>query len=126
MTEPGKDYPEMSHLDPDARRRATELAHQLSDEGYPEQQAVRTAVQRVTAEAQRTSGQHAADTEAEKYVTPHEEGWAVVSPTGEHQTALYATKEEALEKAREVARKEHSRVHVQGADEHVEDPGGEV
>ncbi|HET7371456.1 MAG TPA: DUF2188 domain-containing protein [Gammaproteobacteria bacterium] len=121
MNASNKDYPEMAHLDPDTRRRAAALARQLSDEGYPEPEAVRTAIQRMTAEQRETADEHPADAEAEKYVTPHEEGWAVVSPTGEHQMALYATKAEALEKAREIARKEHARVHVVDKDEHVED-----
>lgn len=116
------DYPpEMAHLDPDARSRAAKLAKQLEDEGYPEQQAIRTAVSRMTQECRSTAGSHVAPTEAEKYITPHEEGWAVVSPTGEHQTSLYATKEEALEKARELARKEHSRLHVEDGHERVID-----
>lgn len=117
-----KDYPEMAHLDPDTRERAIKLARQLSDEGYPETEAVRTAIQHMTAEQRETAGEHPADAEAEKYVTPHEEGWAVVSPTGEHQTSLYATEEEALEKARELARKEHARVHIENGHERSIDP----
>ncbi|HET7307951.1 MAG TPA: DUF2188 domain-containing protein [Gammaproteobacteria bacterium] len=117
------DYPpEMAHLDPDARSRAAKLAKQLEEEGYPEQQAIRTAIGRMTQEDQSTAGGHVAPTDPEKYVTPHEEGWAVVSPTGEHQTSLYASKEEALEKARELARKEHSRLHIENGHERVIDP----
>lgn len=120
-----QDYPpEMAHLAPDIRARAVKLLHELVEEGYPEVQAIPLALRRVAANHQTEANGDVAATEAEKYVTPHEEGWAVVSPTGEHQTSLYETKEEALARARELARKEHSRIRLEDGDERVIDPNG--
>ncbi|HET6725263.1 MAG TPA: DUF2188 domain-containing protein [Gammaproteobacteria bacterium] len=121
-----QDYPpEMAHLAPEVRERAVKLLHELVEEGYPEVQAIPLAIRRVAANHRTEEAGDVAEAEAEKYVTPHEEGWAVVSPTGEHQTSLYATKEEALAKARELARKEHSRIRVEDGDERIIEPDGE-
>jgi uncharacterized protein YdaT len=111
MTE--QDFPpQMAHLPPEVRERALKLLQDLVEEGYPEVQAIPLAIRRVTANQETERSGHVADTEAEKYITPHEEGWAVVSATGEHQTSVYRTKEEALAKALELAAKEHAKVHV--------------
>lgn len=115
--------PQMAHLPPEVRERALKLLQDLVEEGYPEVQAIPLAIRRVAANHETELSGHVAETEAEKYITPHEEGWAVVSPTGEHQTSLYRTKEEAMAKARELAAKEHAKVHmVDGEGERVIDP----
>ncbi|HET7675401.1 MAG TPA: hypothetical protein VFL54_07755, partial [Gammaproteobacteria bacterium] len=85
MTE--QDFPpQMAHLPPEVRERALKLLQDLVEEGYPEVQAIQLAIRRVAANQEAEMSGRVADTEAEKYITPHEEGWAVVSPTGEHQT----------------------------------------
>lgn len=102
--------PEMAHLAPEIRGRAAKLASTLVAEGYPEQEAVRTAIRRMAAEQ---DVDVPARTGAEELVVPHERGWAVTSPDGRRRMRTYPTRDEALAAARELARREHGRVNVE-------------
>lgn len=123
MTWTDEDYPpEMGSLDADARHRAVALANELVAQGYPAPEAVETAIKRLSTERPEPVPGEGTVREAEKDVTPHEEGWAVASPHGEHQTFVYEKKEDALRKARERAASEDADVHVHDGGEHIVNP----
>ena len=51
-----------------------------------------------------------------QHVVPHEDGWAVKSAGARRATSVHDTQREAVERAREISRKQHSELFIHGRD----------
>lgn len=57
----------------------------------------------------------------DQHVVPHDRGWAVKSPGSERATVVSPTQKEAIERAREIAKNNHSEVVIHGRDGKIRD-----
>ena len=55
-----------------------------------------------------------------QHVVPHKDGWAVRGAGAERATAVYPTKQPAVDKAREIARKNETELLVHGRDGQIQ------
>lgn len=97
-----QDYPDsMKNLDNRVRHKAIEIANSLLDDGYEEGRAISISI----AQAKRWADQaHEAHSEGTaQHVIPHERGWAVKKEDGSRVSFTFENKEEAINKARELA-----------------------
>jgi uncharacterized protein YdaT len=51
-----------------------------------------------------------------QHVVPHDGGWAVKPEGGQRASSVHNTQQEAIERAREIARNQHSELFVHGRD----------
>lgn len=113
-----QNYPDsMKGLEPDVRRKAIEIANALvEDEGYEEGRAIPIA----QAQAKRAfgrgpeqgvsggGGSAGGQRGPPQHVVPHPDGWAVRKEGAEQATRTFGSKQEAEERARELAEKQNT------------------
>ncbi|MBP1151797.1 DUF2188 domain-containing protein [Methylocaldum sp. RMAD-M] len=56
-----------------------------------------------------------------QHVTPHERGWAVKSEGAQRASSVHRTQKEAIEKAREIARNNHSELLIHNREGQIRD-----
>lgn len=56
-----------------------------------------------------------------QHVVPHDGGWAVRGEGNERVTSIYDTQAEAIDRAREIARNNHSEILIHGRDGQIRD-----
>lgn len=52
----------------------------------------------------------------DQHVVPHGDGWAVKPAGGQRASSVHDTQREAIERAREISRNQHSELFVHGRD----------
>lgn len=115
-----ENYPDsMKGLEPDVRRKAIDIANALvQDEGYEEGRAIPIAqaqAKRAVGGAgghgsQRGPGGQSGGQQRgpPQHVVPHPEGWAVRKEDAKQATRTFGTKQEAEDRARELAEKQNT------------------
>jgi len=105
-----RNYPsEMRLLSPSIRAKAISIADSLLDERYLAEQAVTIAI--AQAEDWATH-----QTEVLYHVMPHPDGWVIRPPNGIKPCLTFATQEDALGIAREIAKDSVSGIVIHGED----------
>jgi uncharacterized protein YdaT len=138
------DYPSsMKNLNNTTKKKAIDIANSMIDEGYKEGQAIPIAIEQAKewyentdkAEAEHYK-QHGKPTtrsaEGKKYssnperleegeeVVSHEDGWAVKSSNAKRASNIFDTKEEAIERAKEIAENKQTSITVYKQDGSVQ------
>lgn len=102
-------YPDSwKNLDAKVRNKAIEIANEMLKEGYDEGRAIPIA----TKKAKEWAEQEEAGGKTKHLVEPHENGWAVRKEGGDKPSHTFDTKDEALDKAREISRNQESEIIV--------------
>jgi len=118
------DYPAtFKNMTPTVREKAIEIANELLNQ-YEEPRAIRIA----TAQAKEWAGNRDIEiwTESkpggkDQHVMPHDRGWAVQAEGSGQPTKVFRVKDEALDRARDIARNQKSYVVVHAADGKISD-----
>ncbi|MGN8647253.1 DUF2188 domain-containing protein [Gracilibacillus sp. HCP3S3_G5_1] len=121
------DYPSsLKNLDTVVRKKAIDIANAMVDEGYKEGQAIPIAteqakewyknasrreihqVEQMSDEDLRSRGEDAQDSRPEllekgEHVLPHDDGWAVKAEDAKQASNVFTTKQEAIDRAKEIA-----------------------
>lgn len=121
------DYPSsLKNLDTVVRKKAIDIANAMVDEGYKEGQAIPIAteqakewyknasrreihqVEQMSDEDLRSRGEDAQDSRPEllekgEHVLPHNDGWAVKAEDAKQASNVFNTKQEAIDRAKEIA-----------------------
>jgi uncharacterized protein YdaT len=98
------EYPvSLKNFPPHVRLKAIEIANALLEEGYAEGSAIPIA----TAQAKKwAEGQEKRDPRDNYHVVPHPQGWAVRRANASRASSVFATEEEARNRAIDLARNE--------------------
>lgn len=110
-----EDYPDsMKNLEKYTRDKAIEIANALLRDDYDESRAIAIAISQAKNWASRrsiikTDGNN-------QHVVPHEGRWAILREGNERVSHVYDTKKLALEKAKEMARREKVKVIIHRED----------
>ena len=125
-----KNYPDsMKNLDPTVRNKAIEIANALMREGkmHDEGNVIATGISKAKdwathegMDVAKTPTDHK-DHGTDQYVIPHKKGWALKTERSNKPYKVYATKEEAIEKGEEMAKKHSATLMIQGEDGKIED-----
>lgn len=99
----------------DVQRRAVDMANGLMEQGYK----VPVAVSMATERARHWSG--LSDAPMAHHVIPHPDGWAVMKADAERPSMVAATKQEAIDRGREIARNQKGGLVIHGEDGMVQD-----
>lgn len=108
-------YPaSMESLEEYTRNKAIEIANALLRDDYDESRAIAIAISQAKNWASRrsiiqTDGNN-------QHVVPHEGRWGILREGNERVSHIYDTKESALEKAKEMARREKVKVIIHRKD----------
>ncbi|KGX92032.1 hypothetical protein N781_03175 [Pontibacillus halophilus JSM 076056 = DSM 19796] len=107
-----QDYPEsMKNLPDEVREKAIEIANALLDEeDMPEGRAIAIA----TSQAQKSEG--STDKDTVYHVVPQEERWAVMKEDAKQASYMADTKDDAMERARDLMNKHDAILVVHKAD----------
>lgn len=121
------DYPSsLKNLDTAVRKKAIDIANAMTEEGYKEDQAIPIAIEQAkewynNADQQEIqSVKQASDKELRKHdedeydsrpelldkgehVVSHEDGWAVKAEGAEQPTKVFENKQDAIDRAKEIA-----------------------
>jgi hypothetical protein len=99
----------MRTLSPIIRAKAISIADGLLDERYRADQAVTIAI---------AQAEHWADNQAENFyhVMPHPDGWVIRHSNGMRPCLTFATQDDALVIAREIAKDHCSRIVIHNSD----------
>lgn len=115
-----EDYPStFKNLDQATRNKAIKIANALLDDGYDKTRSITIATSQAREWASKreiikASGEH-------QHVVPHSSKWAILREGNERASHVFDTKEEALEKAKEMGEKEGVRVVVHKKDGKIQD-----
>ncbi|GGM38909.1 hypothetical protein GCM10011351_26330 [Paraliobacillus quinghaiensis] len=123
-----KDFPRsLKNLDPAIRNKAIDIANAMVDEGYEEERAIPIAttqakewydnatedevnrVHQISNEELRARGEGDVNSRPElikkrEHVVVHEGGWAVKTQDAKKASNIFDTKEEAVDRAKEIAK----------------------
>lgn len=123
-------YPDsMKNLNPKVREKAIDILNSLIEEGkMNEGMAIATA----TKKAKEWAEDKGISTESEKednnaegektlHVRSHEDGWAIEEEDADQARDVFDKKEYAIERARELAKKNHSRLIIHKRDGEVQE-----
>ncbi|WP_373895000.1 DUF2188 domain-containing protein [Virgibacillus natechei] len=138
------DYPpSMKNLDEATKMKAIDIANSMIDEGYEEGRAIPIAMEQAK-EWQQNANQDEIESykkrgkptqrseEGEKYdnnperleeaeeVVAHEEGWAVQSSNAERASDIFEKKDDAIKRAREVARNKGTSLTIYKQDDTIQ------
>jgi uncharacterized protein YdaT len=106
------------------RDKAIEIANELLNQ-YDEGRAIRIATAQAKEWARRRDMEIWSNgnqpTGRDQHVVPHERGWAVRAEGAGQATNVFSSKDEATERAREIARNQDSHVVLHAANGRVED-----
>ena len=106
---------ELRALSDEMQEKAVHMANALTEQGYQLRAAGSMALERV----RHLSGM--SDETPAQHVLPHDEGWAVMRADAERATALFPTKKEAMDRGREIARNQQSKLVIHGEDGAVQE-----
>jgi hypothetical protein len=112
-------YPmSMKNLDTDVREKAVEIANALLNEGYEDGRAIPIAI----ATAKKWAENHDPDDLAihQLHVVPHPQGWAVRRVNAERASFVFPDRDEAQQKATEMAEDENGSVVIHDANGQIE------
>lgn len=133
-------YPSsFKNLDTAIRKKAIDIANAMIDEGYKEDQAIPIATEQAkkwyddASEKERNQVIRMSDDdltsrdknaqssrpellEKGQHVVPHEDGWAVQTQDAKRASAVYDTKKEAMDRAKEIANNKGTSVIVHNKD----------
>jgi len=112
-------YPvSMKNLDTDVRDKAVDIANALLNEGYEEGRAIPIAI----ASAKKWGETHDTDDRAthQLHVVPHPQGWAVRRVNAERASFVFPDRDEAQQKATEMAEDEDGSVLIHDASGQIE------
>lgn len=115
-----EDYPStFKNLDQATRNKAIKIANALLDDGYDKTRSITIATSQAREWASKREiikarGEH-------QHVVPHSSKWAILREGNERASHVFDTKEEALEKAKEMGEKEGVRVVVHKKDGKIQD-----
>lgn len=119
-----QDYPAtFKNMTPDVRNKAIEIANELLDQ-YEEPRAIRIAAAQAKEWARNRNLDvwvNGALEGKDQHVLPHDQGWAVQAEQAEQATEVFQTKEEARNRARDIARNQDSHVVIHAADGKIND-----
>ncbi|MEN1968466.1 DUF2188 domain-containing protein [Lentibacillus sp. N15] len=134
------DYPSsMKNLDKVVRKKAIDIANSMVDEGYEEGRAIPIATEQAKEWYKNADKQELADynqsgkptersEEGQRYennperleegehVVAHDDGWAVTSSKAKKPTAVYKDKNDAVKRAREIAKNKGTTLTVHKKD----------
>jgi uncharacterized protein YdaT len=112
------DYPDsLKNLEPKVRNKAIEIINSMIEDGYDESRAIPIATKKAKEWADENSD---ASGETEQHVLPHENGWAVKKKDADRPAYTFETKEEAVDKARELSKNQEAVIVVHKKDGSVE------
>ncbi|MBR7552645.1 DUF2188 domain-containing protein [Allobacillus sp. GCM10007491] len=139
------DYPSsLKNFDEATRNKAIEIANAMIEEGYDENRAIPIATDQAKEwadgaskdekdEMKNISNSTLKDHEEDEYdtdldlldndvlVKPHEDGWAAQTVGAERADQVFDKKEDAIERAKEIAENKESKVLVQDKDGNKQD-----
>jgi uncharacterized protein YdaT len=118
------DYPDtFKNMTAEVRSKAIEIGNELLKQ-YEEARAIRIA----TAQAKEWASNRDlqiwrgdAPTGKDQHVIPHDRGWAVQAENASQATKVFRIKDEALDRARDIARNQDSHVVIHGANGRISD-----
>lgn len=139
-----KDYPaSMKNLDPLIRKKAIDIANALLDDGYPDDRAIPIATSQAEkwyddasaeekkefqkAKAPQKNDSHEHDKNAKKLMNAdvqvkyYEDKWLVISEKASQASDTFVKKEQAVDRAKEIAKNKNSSVKVYKQDETLQD-----
>lgn len=139
-----KDYPaSMKNLDPLIRKKAIDIANALLDDGYPDDRAIPIATSQAEkwyddasaeekkefqkAKAPQKNDSHEYDKNAKKLMNAdvqvkyQEDKWLVISENASQASDTFDKKEQAVERAKEIAKNKNSSVKVYKQDGTLQD-----
>ncbi len=137
-----KDYPNsLKNLDTPVRKKTIEIANAMVDEGHKEGQAIPIAIEQAKEwhdnasdkeknqmkakqdnnlkkrdEKESKSSSNPELLEKGEHVPPHANGWAVQAEDTKQPSAVFDNKKDAIERAREIAKKKQTHLVVHKAD----------
>ncbi|MEZ4521755.1 MAG: DUF2188 domain-containing protein [Thermomicrobiales bacterium] len=118
------DYPAtFKNMRSDVREKAIDIANELLDQ-YEEPRAIRIATAQAKEWARNRNIEIWTDekpTGKDQHVLPHDRGWAVQAEESQQATKVFRIKEEALDRARDIARNQNSNVVIHAADGKISD-----
>jgi uncharacterized protein YdaT len=140
------DYPSsLKNLDTPIRNKAIEIANAMIDEGYKEGRAIPIATEQAkewydnASEKERKEMKNISDQDLKErddednqsdsrpelmekgeHVYPHDDGWAVQAEDAKQPTHVFDDKQEAIERATEIAKKKETHLVVHKADGSVQ------
>jgi len=101
---------EIRNLSGEMQKQAMQAANSLLDLGYKIPVAATMAVERVKGLGDQS------DESLPYHVIPHPDGWAVMNADAERAVVVTGTKEEAVERGREIARNQKAKLVIHKAD----------
>jgi uncharacterized protein YdaT len=101
---------EMVNLTSELRHKAIETANEFIDNGFKVPVAIQLAVAKVT----KWAGLGAPD--ATQHVVPHPDGWAVMRLDAAKPTVVTEVKQDAIDRAREIAKNQKTILVIHGQD----------
>lgn len=104
------DYPDSwKNFDEKVRNKAIEIANSMLEDDYEEDRAIPIATKKAKewADEEGESGG-----EVKHLVEPHENGWSIRKKGGDKPSYVYDTKDEAMEKAREISKNQESEIAI--------------
>ena len=114
------DYPvALKNLEETTRNKAIDIANALLDDGYDESRSIAIAIAQAKVWASKRKILKADGDN--QHVVPHKGQWAILREGNEQVSHVYDTKEETLDKAKEMGRKEKVRVVVHKKDGKIQD-----
>lgn len=102
---------EMLDLTSELRHKAIDIANTMLGDGY----TLPVAITLATARVRNWAGLSIAGTPAH-HVVPHPDGWAIIRADGDKPSHVTGTKQEAVDKARDIARNQKTRLVIHGQD----------
>ncbi|SER34545.1 Uncharacterized protein YdaT [Gracilibacillus ureilyticus] len=139
------DYPSsLKNLDEPVRNKAIDIANAMIDEGYKEGRAIPIAtdqakewyenasekeinqVKKMSDEDLRSRGGDQQSSRPElmdkgEHVIPHEDGWAVKAEDAKKASNVYDNKQDAIDRAKEIAKNKQTQVIIHNKDGSVKD-----
>lgn len=115
MTWTKEDYPDsMKNLEEKTRNKAIEIANSLLEDDYDQARSIAIAI--AQAKEWNSKKEIINSGGADQHVVPHQGKWAILKEGNEKESHIYATKEEALEKAKAMGIKENVGIVVHKED----------
>lgn len=114
------DYPDsMKNLDTKVRNKAIEIANALLDDNYEEGRAISIAISQAKEWDNEESGISSSD--ENQHVVPHDGKWAIKKEHSQRASYVFDTKQDALDRAKEIARNQSSYVVIHRKDGTIQD-----
>jgi len=109
-----KDYPvSMKNLEKHVKEKAIEIANRLVEEGYEDGRAISIAISQAKQWDENRGGE--ISTEITHHLVPNEGEWVLKALEGNDRT-VFDTKEKAMSKIEEMAKKKAVKVMIHDAD----------